>query len=482
MALRAPVCAGLLLRQSLASTSSPLPVDTLTLARSYSGASRLSTSSYASTFMTVHLGTGALPTAKFGGVPLYSSARLADVGPTTGRRHYVSPSSGARKQDYYQLLGVSKSATADDIKKAYRAKARELHPDVNKTPEAAKKFAEVSSAYEVLGDPEKRTQYDQFGEDAFQGGGAPDFGGLDPEEILRHFGFTTKGGKKGGNGGGGFNFSDLFGNGGFEQENDPHQPRQGDHIRLSLTLTFEEAVRGIEKEVAYHARCECASCKGSGLSPGASMKTCKSCHGSGHQVRSNGFFQMMESCRKCGGRGSVNEDPCRKCDGEGHVRQRKEVKVAVPEGADNGLNLRVAHKGHAGVNGGPNGHLFIELRTSTDDLFDRTGADIHLNVPLTLSQAVLGASIRIPTLQGEVEVVIPPGTQAGDTRIIRGKGVKKLNSSEYGNQHLHFKVHIPKSISPKQRELMQQYAEDESKDPPASWVSKLRSWAQKIAK
>ena len=379
--------------------------------------------------------------------------------------------SSSQKPDYYQLLGVSKKATQDEIKKAYRAKARELHPDVNKSPDASKQFAGVSAAYDVLGDPEKRAQYDQFGEAAFQGGGGPqDWQGVDPEEILRHFGFSGGRGK-----GGGFNFQDIFGGGGPGQ--DANQASQGDHIQLSMNLAFEEAVRGVEKEVSFNARIQCDSCKGSGLAKGASRKTCKSCKGNGHTVRSSGFFQMMEACRKCNGAGTVIEDPCPKCHGEGHTRERTVVKVSVPEGADNGLNLRVAHKGHSGTNGGPAGHLFIELRVASDDLFERQGADIHLSVPLTVSQAILGGKVRVPTLRGEVEVVIPPGCQPGETRLLRGKGVKKINSDGYGNQHLHFKIVIPKTITATQRQHLEKFAEEDLIQPTNSWLSKLKKWA-----
>ena len=383
-------------------------------------------------------------------------------------------SSSAQKPDYYQLLGVSKKATQDEIKKAYRVKARELHPDVNKSPDASNQFAEVSAAYDVLGDADKRAQYDQFGEAAFQGGGGPqDWQGVDPEEILRHFGFS------GGRGKGGFNFQDIFGGGGPSE--DPNRATQGDHIQLSMNLSFEEAVRGVEKEVSYNARIRCGTCSGSGLAKGASRKTCKSCKGSGHTMRSSGFFQMMEPCRKCSGTGSTIEDPCPKCHGEGHTRERTVVKVSVPEGADNGLNLRVAHKGHAGSNGGPNGHLFIELRVAADDLFERQGADIHLTVPLTISQAILGGNVRVPTLRGEVEVVVPPGCQPGETRLLRGKGAKKINSDGYGNQHLHFKLVVPKTITPTQRQHLEKFAEEDHIQPSSSWLSKLKKWASTFA-
>ncbi|MDP2437203.1 MAG: J domain-containing protein [archaeon] len=393
-----------------------------------------------------------------------------------GQRRGVRKSAAAQKQDYYQLLGVGKKASQDEIKKAYRVKARELHPDVNKSPDASKQFAEVSAAYDVLSDPEKRVQYDQFGEEAFQGGGGPqDWQGVDPEEILRHFGFSGGRGGGGGGGKGGFNFQDIFGGGGPSQ--DPTQAAQGDHIQLSMSLSFEEAVRGVEKEVSFNSRVQCDSCRGSGLAKGASRKTCRSCKGSGHNVRSSGFFQMMEPCRKCQGTGTTIEDPCGKCAGEGHTRERTVVKVSVPEGADNGLNLRVAHKGHAGVNGGPAGHLFIELRVASDDLFERQGPDIHLSVPLTVSQAILGGKVRVPTLRGEVEVVVPAGCQPGESRLLRGKGVKRINGDAYGNQHLHFKIVIPKTITPTQRQHLEKFAEEDLIQPSSSWISKLKKWA-----
>mmetsp|Transcript_17281 Transcript_17281/g.25709 ORF Transcript_17281/g.25709 Transcript_17281/m.25709 type:complete len:319 (+) Transcript_17281:486-1442(+) len=302
--------------------------------------------------------------------------------------------------------------------------------------------------------------YDQYGEQAFDGENGPqNWQGVDPEEILRHFGFG---------GSGGFGFEDLFGQ---RQGGGPRgqQAMRGEHIQLSLPLTFFEAVHGATKEVVYSARSQCDPCGGSGLAPGKSRVKCKNCDGSGHSVHTQGFFQMMETCRHCEGTGSVIEDPCSTCSGAGYRRERKRVQITVPEGADNGQNLRVSGRGHAGEHGGPPGHLFIELSVSKDDVFKRDGVDVHLDVPITISQAILGSSVRVPTLNGQVDVKVPPGTQPDEVRVLRNKGVKKVNSSIRGSQYLHFKVKVPKTITSQQRELMEQFSKEDALPPPSTW-------------
>jgi molecular chaperone DnaJ len=396
-----------------------------------------------------------------------------------GRRLFHS-SSAPMKPDYYSLLGIERSASQDDIKKAFRKKARKLHPDVNKDdPDAAKKFAQVSSAYEVLGDKEKRQMYDQYGEAAFEGGGGPqDWQGVDPEDILRHFGFGF-GGRGGGGGGdaqgfGGFgNLGDLFGQGGGGGgEGGPAAKQRGEHIQVGLSLSFGESVHGVERDIAYSVRAECNTCTGSGMKPGTSRKSCSTCGGSGQQVTSRGFFQMMTPCPSCHGAGSTVETPCQSCRGQGTEKKNKRITVSVPGGSTHGQHLRLERQGHAGANGGPPGHLFVTLNVAEDDVFKRDGNDIHVEVPITISQAILGGELDMPTIHGEHRVKVPPGTQPGDTQILRDEGVRPKRRGRNGHQYVHYCVEIPRTLSARQRELIEEFAHEEAQ-PRSSWLGRV---------
>lgn len=368
----------------------------------------------------------------------------------------------ADKRDYYEVLGVAKNAGDDEIKKAYHKKAKKYHPDLNPgDAEAEKSFKEVGEAYEVLSDKEKRARYDQFGHagvDPSYGAGAGGYGGfggfgsgqaggfgVDLGDILNDF-F--------GGGGGGFGF-------GGGRRADPNAPRQGADIRVSLVLSFMEAVHGATKTLNITQQDTCPECHGTGAEKGTTPETCPECSGTGfvNVSKRTVFGTMQESrpCTRCGGKGKIIKEPCKKCHGGGRVGVDKHLEVKIPAGVDDDQTLSLRGKGDMGQNGGPNGDLIVIITVRPDTLFERDRYDIHVTVPITLSQAILGDKIVVPTIDGKVEYTVPEGTQSGKIFRLKGKGIPYLNGRGRGDQYVKVSVEIPKKLSRAQREALQAF-------------------------
>ena len=351
------------------------------------------------------------------------------------------------KRDYYEVLGVDKSASADDIKKAYRKLAMKYHPDRNPGDKSAEeKFKEVGEAYEVLSDADKRSRYDSYG-----------FAGVDP-----NFNPNAGGGFGGGFGGAGFDFGDIFGDffggGASSRSASQNAPRRGENVMARLELTFEEAAFGCEKEVSAPRIENCPNCHGTGSADGQ-IETCSRCHGTGQEQVVQSFMgmrmQTATTCSQCGGRGKIIKTPCSTCKGKGKVRKNNRVKVTVPAGIDNGQTLRVRSEGCVGANGGPNGDLLVEVRVKAHETFVRDGYDIRCAVPISFTQAALGAEIPVPTLEGNVPYTIPEGTQTGKEFVIRDKGIPELNNSRRrGDLRFTVVVETPTKLTREQKELL----------------------------
>ena len=353
------------------------------------------------------------------------------------------------KRDYYEVLGVSKSADDAEIKKAYRNLAKKYHPDMNPgDKEAEVKFKEVNEAYDVLSDSSKRSKYDQYGHAAF-----------DPASGM------GGGGGFGGFGDFGFDFGDIFssffgGGGGSTRRNGPIR---GDNIAVRMTLTFEEAVFGCKKEITYNKVQKCGECEGSGAAKGTTPKTCSTCGGSGQvrvQQRSPfGMIQTSKQCESCRGTGKIIEKKCEKCRGNGFVRVSKNLTVTIPAGIDDGQQIGLRGQGSDGANGGGPGDLNIIISVRPHAVFERDGYDLYLEEPITYAEATLGAEIEIPTLEGNQKLEIPEGTQTGTTFTLRGKGVQQVNSKNRGNLHVTVVVEVPKGLNREQKELLEKFAE-----------------------
>lgn len=354
------------------------------------------------------------------------------------------------KRDYYEVLGISRNADEAEIKKAYFALAKKYHPDMSKEPDAQKKFAEVSVAYECLSNADKRKQYDQFGHDAeqFEQAGYGPGPGFNPEDILREMFF---GGGMGGMGGGFGGFEFDLGGGHAQQQ----RPRKGTDVQVEAKISFMEAVNGVEKQISVKSLQPCDTCKGKGDKPGAKVETCRKCNGSGVQRLMKGMFQIESICQPCGGKGQMTPT-CNTCNGETLVEKTERVTVRIPPGVDASTNLRLANQGDAGYKNGPRGHLWVKLNITPDARFRREGSDVHVTVPLPLTVAVLGGVVDVPTLNGDVRLKIPPGSQQKDTQIMRNSGIKVVNRDQRGHQYVHFEITVPKNISPRVRELMEE--------------------------
>ncbi|MCM3712800.1 molecular chaperone DnaJ [Halalkalibacter oceani] len=343
------------------------------------------------------------------------------------------------KRDYYEVLGVDKNASVDEVKKAYRKLARKYHPDVNKEADAEDKFKEVKEAYDTLSDPQKKARYDQFGHtDPNQGfGGAGDFGG----------GF-------------GDIFDMFFGGGG---RRNPNAPRQGADLQYTMTLEFKEAVFGKETEIEIPREETCQTCTGSGAKPGTKPETCSHCGGSGQlNVEQNTPFGRVVNrrvCHHCQGTGKFIKEKCTTCGGKGKVRKRKKINVKVPAGIDHGQQLRVSGQGEAGTNGGPPGDLFVVFNVKPHEFFERDGDDIYCEMPLTFAQVALGDEIEVPTLNGKVKLKIPAGTQTGTNFRLRGKGVPNVHGRGQGDQHVKVRVVTPKNLTEKEKDLIREFAQ-----------------------
>ena len=379
----------------------------------------------------------------------------------------------AGSKDYYAMLGVDKNASDDEIKKAYRKMAKKWHPDANpdNRKEAEEKFKEVGEAYETLSDPQKRRMYDQFGSSGPQGG----FGG-------------GYGGFNGFNGGtytystGGFGFDDvvddfvssIFG-GGFgrsARSAAANGPRKGNDLRYTVDINFEEAFTGTHKEITISKNEKCDTCCGNGAKPGTSVQTCSVCHGTGKVKKAQslaGFatIQTVVTCENCRGTGKVIPTPCETCKGKGTVRKQVTLKVEIPAGIDNDQTLVVQGKGEPGVNGGPYGDLYVTVRVKKSNIFTRNGDNVECTIPITITQATLGANIKIPTVTGEEEeFTIPDGTQSGTKFSLRGKGFRKIHSNTTGDLIFTVQVQTPKKLTKEQRELFVELAKTMNEQPP----------------
>ena len=364
----------------------------------------------------------------------------------------------AEKRDYYEVLGVAKTASADEIKSAYRKLAMKYHPDRNPdNPEAKEKFTEVSEAYEVLSNPEKRQRYDQFGHQGVNfGPGGFDFGrdfshfqDVDLGDILNSF-------FGGGMGGGGF--SSFFGGGGRQRQRaDPNAPRRGDDMTFRLNIDFDEAVFGSERTIDLDLPSECPACHGTGAAEGSQRVTCKTCGGHGVVIGGSGFFQIRQTCPHCGGEGSVIEKPCRKCRGTGQTTQTQHISLKIPAGVDSGSRLRLAGKGAGGVRGGQNGDLYVLIGVGQSDIFEREGQDLFVDVPISPVVAALGGEVAVPTPEGEARLKIPAGTPNGRTFRLRGKGVPSLRGGGNGDLDVRLVFEVPANLDRKQREALETF-------------------------
>jgi len=356
------------------------------------------------------------------------------------------------KRDYYEVLGIQKGASEDEIKKAYKKLARKYHPDMNPgDKEAEEKFKEINEANEVLSDPTKKARYDQFG-----------FAGVDPN--------YGAGGAGWGDGAAGFDFGDLgdifgsfFGGGFGGAQQRRNGPQRGESIRMSIPVSFTEAAFGCEKDVTLERSEQCPTCHGNGCAEGTTPEICPECRGSGTvQVRRQtpmGVFATTATCTRCGGSGKIIHQPCAECHGNGRVHKRRTVKVSIPAGIDNGQTISLRGQGHAGKNGGPSGDLLITVMVKPHELFRRDGTSVFCEAPITFTQAVLGAELEIPTIDGKVKYTIPEGTQTGTVFRLRGKGIPVLNGRGRGDQYVTVTIETPRGLSREQKEALRKFSE-----------------------
>ncbi|HBM16561.1 MAG TPA: molecular chaperone DnaJ [Lentisphaeria bacterium] len=365
-------------------------------------------------------------------------------------------------RDYYEILGVNKSATAEEIKKSYRKLAIQFHPDKNPgNKEAEEKFKELSQAYEVLSDPKKKSQYDQLGHDAFTnygrgGGGGGGFGGFhDPFDI-----FSQVFGNAGG--GGGFSFEDLFGGMGGSSRQKRSSSQDGNDLRYDLEIDFEEAVFGADKKISFSKMQSCSSCNGSGAAPGSSRIRCKRCNGSGYVSINHSFISMRQTCPSCHGAGQTLEKPCPKCRGEGRVRTEKNIQIHIPPGVDTGSRLRVSGEGESGVNGGNDGDLFVVIHVRRHEVFQRDGLDLMCDIPIDFVTAALGGTVDVPTITGQAKMRIPEGTQTGTILRLKEKGVPSLHGGKRGDQHIKVFVEVPQNLTKQQKDKLNEFGQLEN--------------------
>jgi molecular chaperone DnaJ len=355
----------------------------------------------------------------------------------------------ANKRDFYEVLGVARNASDDEIKKSYRKLAMKYHPDRNPdSKEAEEKFKEAKEAYEMLSDPQKKAAYDQYGHAGVDpnmgggfGGGAQGFGGFSDA-----FGDI---------------FGDIFGAGGGGGRGGRSGPQvyRGADLRYSMEISLEEAAHGHETQIRVPSWSNCEHCEGVGAEPGTKVETCSTCHGQGQVRMSQGFFSMQQTCPKCRGKGQFIPKPCKKCHGEGKVKQHKTLEVKIPAGIEDGMRIRSAGNGEPGVNKGPPGDLYVEIHIRAHSVFERDGDDLHCQMPISFTTACLGGEIQVPTLAGKASFDIPEGTQTGRTFRLRGKGIKGLRSSLPGDLYIHVQVETPVKLSDDQKTLLKKFDE-----------------------
>jgi molecular chaperone DnaJ len=360
----------------------------------------------------------------------------------------------ADKRDYYEVLGVSRDATPDDLKKAYRKLAVKYHPDKNPGDKAAEeKFKEVSEAYDVLNDADKRAAYDRYGHAAFAGGmGGPAGGGgggfHNPFDIFNEV--------FGGGGGGGI-FETFFGGGGGRSRR-ADGPQRGADLRYGLEITLEEAAHGAQREIDYERQVGCKTCRGSGSTSGSGKKPCRTCGGVGQVIMSRGIFQVQQACPDCHGSGEIVSDPCRDCRGTGMTKESARVRINIPAGIEDGSRLRSSGNGNAGTKNGPAGDLYVVIQVKQHEIFEREGDDLHCQMPLSFTSAALGGEIIVPTMGAKATVKVPAGTQNGTTFRLRGKGMKTLGSDHHGDLYVHVQIAVPTKLSAEQRAKLEDYA------------------------
>ena len=352
----------------------------------------------------------------------------------------------ANKRDFYDILGVARNATDDEIKKAYRKLAMKYHPDRNPdSKEAEGKFKEAKEAYEMLSDPQKRAAYDQYG----HAGVDPNMGGF--------------GG--GGQGFGGFSdafgdiFGDIFGGGSARGGRGGPQVYRGADLRYSMEITLEEAAHGHETQIRVPSWSNCDSCGGDGAEPGTKVETCTTCHGAGQVRVAQGFFSMQQTCPRCSGSGKYIPKPCKKCHGAGKIKSQKTLEVKIPAGIDDGMRIRSSGNGEPGVNGGPSGDLYVEVHIKEHPVFQREGEDLHCEMPISFIDAALGGEIEVPTLSGKASFDVPEGTQSGRVFRLRSKGIKSLRTALPGDLYIHVQVETPVKLNETQKDLLRKFDE-----------------------
>ena len=346
------------------------------------------------------------------------------------------------KRDYYEVLGIDKGASKEEIKKAYRKLARKYHPDVNKEPDAAEKFKEVKEAYEVLNDDNKRAQYDQFGH---AGANSQGFGGFGGAEDFSGFG----------------DIFDMFFGGG--RRRDPNAPQQGDDLQYTMTLEFEEAIFGKETDIKIPREETCNTCHGSGAKSSSAVEACTHCHGTGqlNQEQNTPFGRVVNRrvCHYCGGKGKIIKDKCRTCSGTGRVKTNKKIQIKIPAGINEGQQIRVAGKGESGINGGPPGDLYVVIQIKPHEFFERDGDNIYCELPINFTQAALGDELEVPTVHGKVKLKVPAGTQAGKMFRLKGKGAPNVRGRGNGDQLIKVRVVTPTNLTDRQKELLREFNE-----------------------
>lgn len=379
----------------------------------------------------------------------------------------------SNKRDYYEVLGVARDASEGEIKRAYRKLALKFHPDRNPDDAVAEQsFKEAAEAYDVIGNSEKRAQYDQYGHAAFSQGGFP--GGVrfnNMEDIFSAFGDIFGGG---GGGGGGI-FGDLFGGGGGGRRR--RGPAPGRDLKIALDLTLEEIDQGVERTIALKQQAHCDSCSGSGAAPGSKKSTCSTCGGRGQVARNQGFITLATACPTCHGSGESVDKPCTSCSGAGKKSVKNDIKIAIPAGVEEGMRIRVTAAGDAGEPGAPNGDLYCIVREKEHKAFQRSGPDVMTEVPFSFGQLTLGTKVEIPTLRGKVEMSVPAGTQSGKVFRLRGQGLPRLDSDSRGDQLVRVFIEVPKKLSDRQRELLEEFESIETeKSGSKSFFDKLTSY------
>jgi len=353
------------------------------------------------------------------------------------------------KRDYYETLGVGKNASEEEIKRAYRRMAMKYHPDKNPgDKEAEAKFKECAEAYEVLSDPEKRQRYDQFGHEGLRGAGMHDFSRMNVEDIFSMFGFDDF-------------FGDIFGARGRRKARRTG-PSRGYDLETGVELTLNEVAKGTEKTIEFTRQDRCRECGGSGAAKGSSPSACPTCGGTGQVARGGGFFQMVSTCPRCRGTGQVIANPCRKCKGTGRVPRKRRVNIKVPAGVREGQGVRVAGEGEPGRGGGPNGDLYCYVRIKPHEFLQRDGNNIVAVVPISFTQAALGATIDVPSLDGTKQLRIPPGTQYGSVFRIKGQGLPDIRTRRTGDQLVQISIETPARLNARQEELLREFAKTEN--------------------